>query len=96
MNINLSDEVRTHLTRVTNLADEAANDMDQGFQSRAAAMASLTTVLHQLTKSQEALITMERLQKIEKILIETTKEYLDDEQLGHLLDIFEEKLAEIE
>lgn len=96
MNINLSDEVRTHLKRVTDLADEAAQDMDQGFQSRASAMAALTTVLHQLTKSQEALITMERLQKIEKVLIETTKEYLDDEQLGHLLDIFEKRLAEIE
>ena len=81
-----------HLKRVKNLADEAADDCDQGYQSRASAMTAVTTMLVQLTKAQESLITMERLHKVEQTIINTVKDYLQQEQLEDLLSKLEHEL----
>ena len=86
MQIDLNQEVADHLRRVTKLAEEAELDDSQGFQSRASAMSALTAILTQLTKSQESLITMQRLQETERIVIDTVKDYLNEEQLTHVLD----------
>ena len=82
-----------HLLRVKNLAMEAEDDSDQGFQSRASAMTACSTMLVQLTKAQESLITMERLTKVERCIINTVKEYLDTQQLTEVLDKLEQELA---
>ena len=73
MIIDLNQEMEDQLTRVKDLADEAAQDAEQGFQSRAAAMSACSTMLAQLTKAQESLVTMERLSKVERCVIETVK-----------------------
>ena len=96
MQIDLNAEVATHFQRLTDLADEASSDHEQGFQSRASAMTALSNMLTQLTKTQEALITMERLQKTEEAIIKVTKTFLGEEQLTHLIEAFELELAKID
>ncbi len=95
MIIDLNQEMEDQLTRVKDLADEAAQDADQGFQSRAAAMSACSTMLAQLTKAQESLVTMERLSKVERCVIETVKEYLAEEQLSELLQKLEANLSQL-
>lgn len=92
MLIDLNQQMEEHLQRVTELAEEAANDGDQGFQSRSSAMSACSTMLVQLTKAQESLVTMERLNKVEQIIIDTVKEYLSEQQLEHVLAELEKKL----
>ena len=93
MIIDLSKEMEEHLLRVKNLAMEAEADDDQGFQSRASAMTACSTMLVQLTKAQESLVTMDRLTKVERCIIDTVKEYLEVEQLTTLLDKLEQELS---
>ena len=95
MIIDLNQEMEDQLTRVKGLADEAAQDAEQGFQSRAAAMSACSTMLAQLTKAQESLVTMERLSKVERCVIETVKEYLEEEQLSELLQKLEANLSQL-
>ena len=95
MQIDLNQEVADHLRRVTKLAEEAELDDSQGFQSRASAMSALTAILTQLTKSQESLITMQRLQETERIIIDTVKDYLSEEQLQHVLEALERNLSTV-
>ena len=95
MIIDLNQEMEDQLTRVKDLADEAAQDAEQGFQSRAAAMSACSTMLAQLTKAQESLVTMERLAKVESCVIETVKEYLEEEQLSELLQKLEANLSQL-
>ena len=95
MIIDLSKEMTDHLQRVKDLADEASDDSDSGFQSRAAAMTALTTILVQLTKAQESLITMERLHKVEQTVIDTVKDYLAENNLAELLEKLEHSLASL-
>ena len=95
MIIDLNQEMEDQLTRVKDLADEAAQDAEQGFQSRAAAMSACSTMLAQLTKAQESLVTMERLSKVERCVIETVKEYLAEEQLSDLLQKLEANLSQL-
>ena len=95
MIIDLNQEMEDQLTRVKDLADEAAQDAEQGFQSRAAAMSACSTMLAQLTKAQESLVTMERLSKVERCVIETVKEYLAEEQLFDLLQKLEANLSQL-
>lgn len=95
MQIDLNQEVADHLKRVTKLAEEAELDDSQGFQSRASAMTALTTILTQLTKTQESLITMQRLQETERVVIDTIKEYLSEEQLTHVLEALERNLSHL-
>jgi len=95
MIIDLNQEMEDQLTRVKDLADEAAQDAEQGFQSRAAAMSACSTMLAQLTKAQESLVTMERLSKVERCVIETVKEYLEEEQLSELLQKLEANLSQL-
>ena len=95
MIIDLNQEMQDQLTRVKDLADEAAQDAEQGFQSRAAAMSACSTMLAQLTKAQESLVTMERLSKVERCVIETVKEYLEEEQLSELLQKLEANLSQL-
>ena len=95
MIIDLNQEMEDQLTRVKDLADEAAQDAEQGFQSRAAAMSACSTMLAQLTKAQESLVTMERLSKVERCVIETVKEYLAEEQLSELLQKLEANLSQL-
>ena len=95
MIIDLNQEMEDQLTRVKDLADEAAQDAEQGFQSRAAAMSACSTMLAQLTKAQESLVTMERLSKVERCIIETVKEHLEEEQLSELLQKLEANLSQL-
>ena len=95
MQIDLAAEVANHLDRVRALAQEAEVDVEQSFSNRASAMSALTSILSQLTKSQESITTMQSLQETERIIIETVKDFLDEEQLGHLIDHLERNLARI-
>lgn len=96
MIIDLSKEMENHLQRVKELAEEAAEDNDQGFQSRAAAMTACSTMLTQLTKAQESLVTMERLTKVEKCVIDVVMEYFDQQDRIELVEILKERLKELE
>lgn len=95
MTINLPEEISRHFNRVVSLAEEAADDNEQGFQSRAAAMNTLSTMLKDLTKAQESIVHMERLMKVESIVIEVCKECLSDEGLTHFIEKLDAKLAAI-
>lgn len=95
MIIDISKEMEDHLKRVTLLAEEAADDIDQGFQSRASAMTAVTTVLVQLTKAQESIVTMEHLVKVEQAIIDEVKNYLEENQLTELLGRLEARLSQI-
>ena len=95
MQIDLNAEVATHFKRLIKLAEEAALDDEQGFQSRSSAMTALSTMLTQLTKTQESLQTMEHLQKTEEAIIRVTKDFLSEEQLTHLIEALELELAQI-
>ena len=95
MIIDLSKEMQDHLTRVKDLAEEAADNADeQGFQSRASAMSACSTMLVQLTKAQESIVTMEHLTKVERCIIDTVKDFLNAEQMQSLLHTLERKLSE--
>jgi len=96
MIIDLPLAVQQHLKRVTDLAEEAATDTEQGYQSRSSAMSAVTTMLKELTKTQESLVNMERLQKTERVIVETVTEYLAAEQLDHIIKLLDERLAAIE
>lgn len=96
MTINLPQELFEHYRRVKNLAEEAADDSDQGFQSRSAAMSTMTTILKDLVKSQESVIHMERLMKVEAVIIEICKECLTEEGLQAYLTKLEARLEAIE
>lgn len=92
MIIDLTKEMEDHLQRVKDLADEAADDSDQGFQSRAAAMTALTTMLVQITKAQEAITTMDHLTKVEHCIINTVRDYLSEAQLEEVINRLESEL----
>lgn len=92
MQINLSQEIDDHLKRVKDLAEEAAEDSDQSFSSRAAAMAAFTNMLTNLTKSQEAIYTIEELIKTEQTIIRIVKQYLNQHQLNEVATLIEEEL----
>ena len=96
MKIDLALEVANHLNRVRNLALEAETDVEQSFGNRASAMSALTRILSELTKSQESIVTMKRLQKTEQVVIETVKDFLSDEQLGHLIEALDRNLTQIQ
>lgn len=95
MIIDLNQELQDQLMRVTSLADEALNDSDQGFQSRAAAMSACSTMLAQLTKAQESLKTIKNLTAAEEWLIETLKEYLTEELIAELLNKLEKNIPQL-
>ena len=52
-------------------------------------------MLAQLTKAQESLVTMERLSKVERCVIETVKEYLSEKNLEELLQKLEANLSQL-
>ena len=74
------------------LALEAESDSEESYSSRAAAMTALTRVISDLTKSQEEVINMERLMRIESITIETLQAHLTPEQQEKFLEDLEERL----
>jgi len=97
MIIDLNKEMEDHLARVKRLAVEAdnADSEEHGYQSRASAMTACSTMLVQLTKAQESLVTMEALMSTERAIIDTVKDYLEENQLEHLLNRIEAALKEI-
>lgn len=94
MNINLNEEIGAHFQRLRNLANEAQEDEEQSFSSRASAMSALTSIIKELTKTQEEIINMERLMRIENVTIETVKQFLTPEQQGIFLERLEEMLKD--
>ena len=96
MTIDLPKEVEAHMKRVTALAEEASIDPEQSYTARASAMTAVTTMLKELTKTQESLINMERLQRTEQIIVELCKEVLTDEGLSIFLTKLESRLNAIE
>ena len=95
MIIDINAEMNDHFQRVRALAEEAADDVDQGFSSRASAMTAVTTMLVQLTKAQESIIMMENLMKVEQTIVDTVKEFLTEEQLTHVIEALERNLARL-
>jgi aspartokinase len=93
MNIDLNEEMHRHLVRVRNLADDAADDMDEKMAGKAAAMSTMTNLLKEITKTQESIYNMERLQKIEQALIEAAQTHLNEEQLHLFLADLEQRLT---
>ena len=92
MEINLNEKISDHLSRIESLAEEAEADRDESFSSRAAAMTALTNIIKELTKSQETVYNMERLQKIEQATIRALKECLTDAEHEQFLENLEELL----
>jgi hypothetical protein len=84
MNVDLNQELHTHLLRVRQLADDALDDVDEKFSGKAAVMATMT---------QESVYNMERLQKIEQALIDAAKTHLNEAQLHLFLADLEQRLT---
>ena len=95
MIINLNDRIAEHYKRVENLAKEAAEDEEQTYSSRAAAMTAVSSMLRDLKKDQEELINMERLMQIEQITIDTVKEFLTPDQIEVFLGRLEERVENL-
>ena len=79
MKINLSTEIKDHFERLRTLSDAAVTDEHEKMSAKASVMSAMTALLRELTKTQEQLVNMERLLKVEQALIETVKEVLDEE-----------------
>lgn len=95
MQININEKLAEHFNRVEQLANEAVEDGEEKFSSRAAAMSSVTTMLAQLTKIQEEVINMERLMRIEKATIDTLKAHLTPDQHEKFLLALEKSLRNV-
>ena len=89
MKIDLHDEISRHYERLRLLAEEAAEDDEESYSSRASAMNGVTSMLKELIKEQEKVINMDRLAKIEQITIETIRKHLSE-------DVYETLLKELE
>ena len=94
--IDLSKEVYEHFQRLRILSQEALENDDDSFSSRASAMGALTNAIRDLTKTQEKLVTMERLLKTEQALIEAAKEIFSPEEYHIFTDKLEELLGEVD
>ncbi len=96
MKISISNEIHEQFQRVKDLAEEASLDVEETFSSRASAMSALSGVIRDLVKMEEKVRNMERLQLIEKIVIECVNEFLDDEEKEEFLNRLEERLEKVE
>lgn len=92
MQVNLNEEIADHLTRVKDLANEAADDDGESYSSRASAMRAMTDILRDLTKSQEEIINMERLMRFEQVTIELLKKKLDQKSFDAFIYTLENTL----
>lgn len=91
MKIDLNEKVEAHFQRLEELAEDAAEDHEESFSSRASAMTALSKMLTELTKTQAEIINMARLQRVEQALIEAAKEIFAPEDYN----IFTDKLQEL-
>ena len=80
MKVELQDEIGKHFVRLRTLAEDAAEDDDESYSSRAAAMTAMTNILKELTKTQQEVYNMERLMVIESVTIDTLRKYLTPAQ----------------
>jgi len=94
MKIDLSTKIEQHLQRLEDLAVETEENEAESFSSRATALNSLSTMLRELTKTQELIWNMQRMQKVERITIEVVKKYLSPEQCEVFLQDLETILGE--
>ncbi len=91
MKLDLSEEIESHFERLRALADEAAQDDEESYSSRASAMKALTSIIQELVKTQERVVTLDHLLKTEQALIEAAKEIFDPKDYH----IFTDKLQEL-
>ena len=96
MQIEIQKELAEHYERIKNLAEEAANDENQSFSSRSAAMKSLTEVIKELVKTQAEVVNMARLMAIESAIIETANLCLDAEGKEQLIRSLRAVLSTLE
>ncbi len=94
MNIDLSKEVNDHFERLVKLSKEATEATDESISSRASGMKALSEIIRDLVKTQESIINMERLQRIEKVTISTLKEFLNEDQHKEYLEQLTETLSQ--
>lgn len=92
MQIDLNAKIMDHFVRLEDLAMEAAEDENESFSSRAAAMTAVSHILKELTKTQAEVVNMERLMRVEAVTIETLRMYLTPEQHENFLKKLEEML----
>lgn len=92
MEIDLKQEMEDQLFRLRRLADDAVNDDDESYSSRAAALSALSKLLHQMTAEMERVYNMERLQKVEQAIIEVFEEVGTETQKA----LFIRKLQELQ
>ena len=90
MQINLTREIEDHFIRVRTLAEDALEDTEESYSSRAAAQTALSAVIRDLTKSQAEVLTMERLLLTEQALVEAVKEVFTEDQYQVFLKKFTE------
>lgn len=90
MLVDLNEEIVAHLQRVRELADEAKNDDEESFSSRASAMTAFSNLLRDLTKTQKEIVNMGRIQRLEQALVETVKEIFTEDQYELFCKKFEE------
>jgi len=91
MKIDLNEKIETHFKRLEDLADEASQDDEESYSSRASAMAALSGMLKELTKSQAEVVNMNRIMLVEQALVEAAKELFNEDELG----VFTQKLMEL-
>ncbi len=94
MNIDLSKEVNDHFERLVKLSKEATEATDESISSRASGMKALSEIIRDLVKTQESIINMERLQRIEKVTISTLKKFLNEDQHKEYLEQLTETLSQ--
>ena len=88
--LNLEFELLEQYNRARKLLHDAQCDTTISLNQKAAALNSATTIIGALTKSQAELYSLERIKKIEAVLIETLK--LFPEMQTEFMTKYEESL----
>lgn len=92
MKLDLKDKIAEHFKRLENLADQAAEDQEESYSSRASAMVALTAVIKELTKEQEKIHNMSAIQELQSSIVEALEEY-SPELKEEVLVILERRLC---
>lgn len=91
-NLNLEHELLEQYNRARKILHEASYDDSIAVNQKAAALNSATSIISALTRTQAELYSLERIKKIETVLIEVLKKFPELQQ--EFLARYEEALGD--
>lgn len=92
--LNLESEILTQVAHVRRLRDHIATDKSTPANQKAQVNNSCTALLAQLVKMQETVYNIERVKKLEAVLIKCLQK-LPDHVVGEFLDEYDQALRDV-